>query len=210
MNNRCLLAKGLAAMALLGGMAALPAQAADYAYKVTMTLTAPKGSAGEKLATNQPTSTKTSPCSDAKQDQVTIAVTYDAGKTATEKRDLYLILHSPTAGLFPIKKYTLGASPTISGPFTTTTLVGSVAANIYLTAADNLGQGAQTDTLFGGYISLESIATGTWQLVAIIANSATVDFDDPSTWAAWDVTTLLIGKPWAGASKSTCGSGFLP
>lgn len=90
------------------------------------------------------------------------------------------------------------------------TLVGSVAANIYLAAADNLGQGAQTDTLFGGYINLESIATGTWQLVAIIANATTVDFDDPSTWAAWDVMTLMVGKPWAGTSKTTCGSGFLP
>ncbi len=210
MDIRCLRAKGLAAVVLAGALVAVPAQAADYVYKVTTTLTAPKGSAGEKLATNQPTGTKTSPCSDAKQDQVTIAVTYDAGKTTTEKRDLFLILHSPTGGLFPIKKYTLGASPTISGPFTTTTLVGSVAANIYLPAADNLGQGAQTDTLFGGYINLESIATGTWQLVAIIANATTVDFDDPTTWAAWDVMTLLIGKPWTGSSKTTCGSGFLP
>jgi hypothetical protein len=207
MKHRFSISHGLVAI-LLTGMCAAPAWAADYAYKVTMTLTSPKGSAGEKLATTQPTSTKLAPCSDAKPDQVTITVTYDAGKTALEKRDLYLILQSPTGGLFSMKKYPLGSS--LTGPYTPSTLVGSVAANIYLPAADNLGQGAQTDTVMGGYINLESIATGTWQLVGIIANSATVDFDDPSTWAAWDATTLMIGKPWAGSSKKECGPGFLP
>ena len=88
--------------------------------------------------------------------------------------------------------------------------MGSVAANVYLPAADNLGQGAQTETVLGGYINLEYISTGTWQLVAIIANSATVDFEDPATWAAWDTTTLMLGKPWAGKTKSECASGFLP
>lgn len=210
MKNRCRFANGLAVAALIGGMNVPAAWAADYAYKVTMALTAPKGSAGEKLATTQPASTKMTPCSDAKQDQVTIAVTYDAGKTATEKRDLYLILHSPSGELLPIKKFGPGSSPAIVGPYTPATLMGSVAANIYLPAADNLGQGAQTDTLFGGYINLESIAAGTWQLVAIIANATTVDFDDPSTWAAWDVTTLMVGKPWTGNAKTSCSTGFLP
>jgi hypothetical protein len=200
----------LAVMALLGGAVTPSAWAADYAYKVTMTLISPKGTAGEKLATSQPTSTKTSPCSDSKQDQVTISVTYDAGKTATEKRDLYLILQSPSGGLFPLKKYPLGSSPTMSGPFTPATLIGSVASNIYLPAADNLGQGAQSETVLGGYINLESIATGTWQLAAIIANANTVDFDDPSSWAAWDVTTLMVGKPWTGTYKTACTTGFLP
>lgn len=207
MNRQFPPTHGLAAL-LLASVFASPAWSADYAYKVTMTLISPKGSAGEKLATTQPTSTKMAPCSDAKPDQVTITVTYDAGKTALEKRDLYLILHSPSGGLFSMKKYPLGSS--LTGPFTPSTLVGSDAANIYLPAADNLGQGAQTDTVMGGYINLESIATGTWQLVGIIANSSTVDFDDPSTWAAWDATTLMLGKPWAGSSKSECGPGFLP
>lgn len=201
---------GLATSALVVGLFAPAVWATDYAYKVTMTIVAPKGSAGETAVTTRPTSTKLTPCSDAKPDQVTITVTYDAGKTTAEKRDLFIILHSPSDSLFALKKYTLGSSPTISGPFTPATLVGSVAANIYLPAADNLGQGAQTDTLFGGYISLESIATGTWQVVSIIANSTTVDFDDPSTWAAWDATTLMVGKPWAGTAKTVCGSGFLP
>jgi hypothetical protein len=202
MENRTLPFYHLAATALAIGLLAPSAWAADYAYKVTMTITAPKGSAGETLVTSRPTSTKISPCSDAKPDQITI--------TTLEKRDLFIILHSPTGGLFALKKYTLGSSPTISGPFTPSTLVGSVAANVYLPAADNLGQGAQTDPLFGGYINLESIATGTWQLVGIIANSTTVDFDDPTTWSAWDATTLMVGKPWAGTSKTVCGLGFLP
>jgi hypothetical protein len=207
MKQRFRLSHGLLAMLLLGAFAP-QSWAADYAYKVTMTLTAPKGSAGEKLATTQPTSTKLTPCSDAKSDQVSINVTYDAGKTALEKRDLYLILHSPTGDLFAMKKTSLGS--TLAGPFTSTTLVGSVVGNIYLTAADNLGQGAQTDAVLGGYINLESIATGTWQVVAILANSTTVDFDDPTTWAAWDVTTLMLGRPWAGKTKTECASGFLP
>lgn len=206
MKHRFSISQGLVTI-LLTSMFTSPAWAVDYAYKVTMTLTSPKGSAGEKLATSQPTSTKLAPCSDAKPDQVTITVTYDAGKTTLEKRDLFLLLHSPTDGLYALKK---GPPPTISGPFTSTTLVGSVSANIYLPAADNLGQGAQTDTVMAGYINLETIATGTWQVVAIIANSTTVDFDDPATWAAWDVTTLLVGKPWVGTAKTVCGSGFLP
>ncbi len=201
------ISRGLMALVLTGAVAT-QAGAADYAYKVTISLTSPKGSAGEKLATTQPTGTKLTPCSDSKSDQVTITVTYDAGKTALEKRDLYLILHSPAHELFAMKKVALGSS--LTGPFSPSTLVGSVAANVYLPAADNLGQGAQTETVLGGYINLEYISTGTWQLVAIIANSATVDFEDPATWAAWDTTTLMLGKPWAGKTKSECASGFLP
>ncbi|MEO7107202.1 MAG: hypothetical protein ABIZ09_12590 [Rhodoferax sp.] len=184
--------------------------AADYAYKVNMTLTAPKGSAAEKLATNKPSTTKMTPCIDTLPDQVNITITYDAGKTALERRDLYVILNSPTGTLFPIKKYTLGSSPVIRGPFTPSTLTGSLDDNIYLRSADNLGQGSQTETLFGGYISLESVATGTWQVVSILANSSTVDFEDPATWSAWDVATLIVGKPWAGVSKGSCGPGFAP
>nr|WP_295775426.1 hypothetical protein [Rhodoferax sp.] len=195
---------------LFGYLFSPPAWAADYAYKVTMTTLAPKGSAGEKLAATQPSSTKTTPCSDTLPDQVTVTLTYDAGKTALEKRDLFIILNSPTGTLLPVKKFTLGASPTILGPFTASTLTGSAADNIYLRAADNLGQGAQTETLFGGYINLRSIPTGTWQVVAILANSSTVNFEDPTTWSAWDVTTLVVGKPWAGITKTICGPGFLP
>lgn len=209
MKSRFKFNQALAA-ALLSACLLSPSAWAAYAYKVTMTLTAPKGASGEKLASSQPTSTKMSPCSDAKPDQVTITVTYDAGKVSLEKRDLFLILQAPNGGLYTLKKYPLGASPTISGPFTPATLVGSVSANVYLPAADNLGQGAQTDTVFGGYINLESISTGTWQLVGIIADLTTVDFDDPATWDAWDVTTLMVGKPWTGSAKTACFTGFLP
>jgi hypothetical protein len=194
---------------LFGYFFSPPAWAADYAYKVTMTIVAPKGSAAEKLATNQPSTTKTTPCSDLLPDQVTVTLTYDAGKTASEKRDLFVILNSPTGALYPVKKFTLGTSPTLQGPYTASTLVGTVADNIYLQAADNLGQGAQVDTLLGGYISLRSVQTGTWQVVAILANSNTVDFENPKTWSAWDVTTLVVGKPWAGTVKPICGPGFL-
>lgn len=193
------------------GMLSPAAWAADYVYKISMTITAPKGSAGETLSSSQPISTKLSPCTDTKLDQITIGVTYDAGKTTLEKRDVYIILHAPTGGLYPIKKYALGtSSPTISGPFAPDKLIGGVLSNIYLQAANNLGQGAQTETIFGGYINLETIATGTWQVVAIIADATKVDFEDPATWSAWDAVTLMIGKPWAGNSKMTCGPGFMP
>lgn len=210
MNRRFPLSQGLATAMLSACFFAPPAWAIDYAYKVTMTIVAPKGSAGEKLATNQPSSTKTTPCSDMLPDQVTVTLTYDAGKTILEKRDLFIILNSPTGTLYPVKKFTLGASPAIRGPYTASTLTGSVADNIYLRATDNLGQGVQAETLFGGYISLRSIATGTWQVVAILASASTVDFEDPTTWAAWDSTTLIVGRPWAGITKATCGPGFLP
>lgn len=202
--------RGLATTVVATCFFASSSWAADYAYKVTMTLVAPKGSAAEKLATNRPSTTKMSPCIDTLPDQVNVTITYDAGKTALERRDLYVILNSPTGTLHPIKKYTLGSSPVIRGPFTPSTLVGSVEDNIYLRSVDNLGQGAQTETLFGGYISLESVETGTWQVVSILANSSTVDFEDPATWSAWDVATLIVGKPWAGITKTSCGPGFLP
>ena len=210
MNHTFKLSRGFAAVLVASCIAGSPAWAADYAYKVTMTLVAPKGSAGEKVGTTRPSSTKMSPCIDTLQDQVNITITYDAGKTALERRDLYVILHSPTGALLPIKKFTLGASPVIRGPFTPSTLAGSVEDNIYLRSADNLGQGAQTETLFGGYISLESEETGTWQVVSILANSSTVDFEDPTTWSAWDVATLVVGRPWAGITKNSCGPGFAP
>lgn len=210
MYHRRPFAQRLATAVLSSCLLAPTTWAAGYAYKVTMTMVAPKGSAGEKLATNQPSSTKTTPCSDTLQDQVTITVTYDAGKTALEKRDLFIILHSPTGTLYPIKKYVLGSSPSLQGPYTPSTLVGSDVNNIYTTATDNLGRGAQTETLFGGYVSLRSIPTGTWQVVAILANSSTVDFGDPVTWAAWDTMTLIVGKPWTGDTKASCGPGFFP
>ncbi len=210
MNPTYTLGRGFAAALMTTCFFGSPGWAADYAYKVSMTLVAPKGSAAEKLATNKPTTTKMTPCVDTLPDQVNITITYDAGKTALERRDLYVILNSPSGTLHPIKKFALGASPIIRGPFKPSTLVGSVEDNIYLRSADNLGQGSQTETLFGGYVSVESVETGTWQVVSILANATTVDFEDPSTWSAWDVATLVVGRPWAGISKNTCGPGFAP
>ena len=175
MNLTFTLGRGLATAVVATYFFGSPSWAADYAYKVTMTLVAPKGSAAEKLAPNKPTTTKMTPCVDTLPDQVNITITYDAGKTALERRDLYIILNAPSGTLYPIKKYALGSSPVIRGPFKPSTLVGSVEDNIYVRAADNLGQGSQTETLFGGYVSVESVETGTWQVVSILASSTTVD-----------------------------------
>ncbi len=210
MNPTFKLGRSLATAVLATCVFGSPTWAADYAYKVTMTLLAPKGSAAEKVPSNKPSATKMTPCIDTLPDQVNLNITYDAGKTALERRDLYVILHSPTGTLHPIKKFTLGSSPVIRGPFTPSTLIGSVEDNIYLRSVDNLGQGSQTETLFGGYISLESVETGTWQVVSILANSTNVDFEDPTTWSAWDVATLVVGRPWAATTKNTCGPGFAP
>ena len=73
----------------------------------------------------------------------------------------------------------------------------------YAAANNNLGY-AQTEVIFGGNIGLEGLSAGLWLLTAIIADSATVNFDDPSTWDAWDSKPFMLGKPWKGTTAPTC------
>lgn len=206
--NRFLLA--LASVVSFGAVS-IDAMAA-YTMKVAVSF--PKGSAGEKPLAKYPATTKTSPCDNAAQpsfNAATFTVTYDASNSKkVVDRDVYLILTNPEGISLPkyfvLKKNNLGSNFT----FTTHNDIREVSktSDIYVPRSENLStSGAQTESLLGGSISLQSVNSGVWQLVGIVAdgNDSKVDFDDPRTWDAWDVATLVLRKPWNGNSNKLCG-----
>jgi len=77
----------------------------------------------------------------------------------------------------------------------------------YLTKEQFL-QDKVSEILFGGSFAFDafSLPQGLWQTVVILADRATVDFKDPSTWAAWDTSPFVLGTPWK-TSTGTSGSG---
>ncbi|MBS4096997.1 MAG: hypothetical protein KGZ83_09210 [Sulfuricella sp.] len=183
------------------------------AYSMKITASFPKGTAGEKPAAKYPTTTKTSPCDNATEpsfDAVQFTVAYDA--TNSKKvvdRDVYLFLFNPEGANLPkffvLKKNNLGSSFNIL----TRSDVGALSktGDIYLPRPENTSPaGTVTTTLMGDSISLQAVNSGVWQLVGIIADStsAKLDFDDPRTWDAWDVATIVLRKPWNGVTKQTC------
>jgi len=183
--------------------------AADtYSMKVTPTM--PKGSAGEKLASTQPSSTKLSPCDNnplyPTVDAVTFTLAYNAGSST--RLDVYMLFYNPNGdGISSPRYYVVSRSAISSGGLalvprnTLSDLVASV--DIYLSREASLGV-AVTETLLGSFVSVDGVPAGTWQLVGIVADRATVDFDDPGTWAAWDVATVILRKPWVGSANSVC------
>lgn len=190
---------GLAAMWL-----APQAIAATYSYKITTAVTMPKGSAGEKLATSQPTNTKLTPCTAGKLDAITFTVTYDAGKLVADLKDVYVMLRTPTGSFITIKRSALGTGPVLAARADAAALTAAAATDIYVTVAENLGSGSVTETLLGGYVTVDSVPTGTWQLIGIVADSTAVNFDDPTTWSAWDVATFVLSQPWTGTATPNC------
>lgn len=178
---------------------------ATYVMKVTPSM--PKGSAGEKLLTTQPANTKLSPCNSALVDAVTFSLAYNAG-SASDKLDVYVFFFNPNGdGIFSPRFYIVSKSALTTGGFA---LVPRSAltdldamSDIYLPKEANPGV-AITETLFGSFVSIDGVPAGTWQLVGIVADRTTVNFDDPSTWAAWDVATVILRKPWIGSNNSVC------
>ncbi len=191
--------------------ASSPALAA-YAIKITASF--PKGTAGEKPAAKYPVSTKISPCDDAATtnnfDAVQFSVTYDASNSSkVVDRDVYLFLFNPEAmnqpKFFVLKKNNLGSVFNIWTRNSVSELVKTT--DIYLPRWENLStSGAQTETVLGGSISLQAANSGIWQLVGIVADSTSnkLDFDDPRTWEAWDVATIMLRKPWIGITNQLC------
>lgn len=180
---------------------------AAYSYKMTVAVTMPSKTAGATTSSARPTNTKITPCSTATLDAVTFTVTYDAGKVlGTDLKDVYLILYNPDDGgkYYTIKRGSLSTGPSLTSRTTVAALDGAKATDIYVKAAENPGSGSISETVLGGYITVDGVTSGTWQLIGIIADSATVSFDDPTTWSAWDVATIIFGKPWKGASGTTC------
>jgi hypothetical protein len=199
--------------ALCGALAMLLASGtahavAAYSYKISVVASFPTGTAGKTLAATQPVNTRLTPCSTGKIDAITFTLTYDAGKVLADLKDVYLILYNPdnASPYYTIKRSLFGAGPVLTARATPAALTAAAATDIYVKVADNPGSGSITETVLGGYINLDSVTTGTWQMIGIIADNASVNFDDPTTWTAWDVATVIFGKPWKGASGTACTS----
>ncbi|TRW89720.1 hypothetical protein [Candidatus Methylobacter oryzae] len=199
------------------------------AAAIKVSVSFPKGSAGEKIAKTLPTSTKISPCNDiTKTDAVTFTAVYDATNPASTTAaplsplDLHLFFYNPDAvnganKFYSISKGLIGATTTgvsvtayadaaaIQAAMTGGTLIP------YLAGANNFNTASFTEVVFGSSIRLDvagggvgtGLNTGTWQLIGILADSATVDFTDPATWTAWDVVTVMFGMPWKGTAATT-------
>lgn len=178
--------------------------ASSYSMKVVVSM--PTGSAGASLSSTQPSNTKLSACSDAaKVDAVTFTLTYSAGSPAD--KDVYMILFNPNADGTGSPKFYMIKKGILTSPATVTTrnnVANIVAASdIYLAKASNTGSSV-TETLLGGSIIVDGAPSGTWQVVGIVADNTTVNFDDPLTWTAWDVGTFVLRKPWVGSANTTC------
>jgi len=185
------------------------AGASTYSMKVVVSM--PTGSAGSVVDTSKPANTKLTPCTAGKIDAITVTLTYNAGtagSTTSPVLDLYMILFylgadgtaTGVSKIYAVSKGDLLTPYTVTSRDTTTL----VSTDIYLAAANNPG-GSITETFLGGSILLDGAATGTWQLIGIVADNTTVDFNDPTTWKAWDVGTFMIGLPWLGTlANATC------
>jgi archaellin len=180
---------------------------ATYAMKITVSM--PKGSAGEKLPSTQPASTKFSPCSNAGIiDAVTFTLAYNAGSTATDMKDVYIILYTPNGTNTTLPTYQVATrytGNTTGVSFVTRWKISDFnpATDIYLPAEKNVG-GTITEPLVASSLALEDVPIGTWQIVGIVADRTKIDLDDPSTWDAWDVGTIVLRKPWIGNKNSHC------
>lgn len=181
--------------------------AAKYSMKVAVAM--PTGTSGATTVATNPSNTKFVPCDNAsKTDAVTLTLTYNAvGTAGTVDADVYVIFynsHDPANKFYMLTRTT----------FPVTTITVNARADVAAANAAKLTDiyssvgispvGTVTETLFGTYLYIVGAPSGTWQVVGIVAPSATVNFDDPSTWKAWDVGTFVIRKPWLGLANTTC------
>lgn len=234
----------LGAVALAAAALTSTGAFAAYAYNAQITVTAPKGSVAEANAKNKamPAGVKFSTCaadvnvsgiSVKNPDFLQFSVKYDAGKVAGEIGDVYLVLQDlsvagAAARYYVIERVT-GAIGTSSVKVTAAAdltalelLVGNAGSSTplggsFLKKADNLGNGAQTEVLFGGNLALAGLPKGLWAMSLIIAqptatypaaaatNLATTSFlfGRPDTWAAHDTVVFELGSPFAVDTTST-------
>lgn len=185
--------------------------ATTTAYSMKVVVTMPKGSEGGTLTTAMPSNTKFSPCTTvaaAKVNSASLTITYNAGTPAD--KDIFIILFNPnyTTPFIAFGKQTFPSSLLVTTPYATvedlTTAAKAGATEcIYLTRARNSG-GSITETILNVVLTGAADVAGTWQVTGIIADYATVDFDDPTTWSAWDTGTFMIRKPWIGTTNTGC------
>jgi hypothetical protein len=202
------LACGLITLAAAAFSPAASAQGTTYAYSVALTVTAPKGSASEAVSKNKtlPAGIKFSPCDASALDQLAFTIKYDAGKpgvgtTPSTLQNVYVIFNRDGGLFFPLVRNPLMTTGAI---FKVYPASGNIqAADTYTAVSDNLG-GAQTEVILGGNLTVHGLDSGVWLLTAIIAPAATVNFDDPRTWSAWDTVPFMLRKPWKGIITNSC------
>lgn len=195
------------------GILLLPSltKAATTAYSMKVVVTMPKGSEGEKPGTTMPSNTKISPCTPGatgKVNSVSLTITYNAGTPAD--KDIFIILFNPNypTPFIAFGKQTFPGSLLVTTPYSdvaalTTAARAGTSECIYLTRSSNSG-GSITETILNVVLTGADGVAGTWQVIGIVADYATVDFDDPTTWSAWDTGTFIIKKPWLGAANNDC------
>jgi hypothetical protein len=194
------------------GILLLPslAKAATTAYSMKVVVTMPKGSEGEKPGTTMPSNTKISPCTPGatgKVNSVSLTITYNAGTPAD--KDIFIILFNPNYAtpFIAFGKQTFPSSLLVTTTYTVvadlTTAAKTLPESIYLTRSRNSG-GSITETILNVVLTGAADVAGTWQVTGIVADYASVDFDDPTTWSAWDTGTFMIRKPWLGAINTGC------
>lgn len=195
--------------------------ATTTAYSMKVVVTMPKGSEGEKPGTTMPSNTKISPCisgATGKVNSVSFAVTYNAG-TVPDK-DVFILLFNPNLAekFLAFGKQTFPISTLIVSPYgdvSALTAAVNLAANdgtsecIYLPRSSNSG-GSITETVMNVVLTGAIDVAGTWQVIGIVADGKTVDFDKPDTWAAWDVGTFMVRKPWFGTTNNDCQGVVVP
>jgi hypothetical protein len=204
------------------GILLLPSltKAATTTYSMKVIVTMPKGSEGEKPSATMPSNTKISPCipgATGKVNSISFAVTYNAG-TVPDK-DVFILLFNPNLSdkFLAFGKQTFPISTVVSPYSDVSALTAAVnsAANsgtsecIYLPRSSNAG-GSITETIMNVVLTGAIDVAGTWQVIGIVADGKTVDFDNPTTWEAWDVGTFMIKKPWFGSSNNDCQVAVVP
>lgn len=179
---------------------ATPAWAYTYSMKVTVSI--PKGAAAEKLSKTYPSNTKFTQCDPSKVDAVTIKLDYDAGDPTDflTMRDVYLLIFTPNEEVgdrFQVGYRAAGSSgwQAFQSVATVDELNRYAKTLIYLPKELN-PSGAVSENLVGSFLPLDGVPQGLWQIVGIIADRDKIDFTDPTTWEAWDVGTIVIGRPW--------------
>jgi hypothetical protein len=199
MTMKTLCASLVSATALMGfGGQAL-------AQKVTLTVTAPTGTAGNPFKTT----TRFTPCRTGETNNF-LTFTISATGLATG-HDIYLLFRQPTGTPSARNYLSLQKTGLASGGLSIVAhnaqadgdaLDGLRAGTLlpYLVKANHLGA-TFSETIFGTAVGLNTLATGTWQATAVVAGTGTgadlFDLGNPRTWAASDTVTFMLGAPWA-------------
>ncbi len=172
-----------------------------YDYRMQVRITMPAGSAGASLRPNQqPSASPFTPCDAQKIDSVSIRLDYSAGDPtrSTTMRDVYVILYTPNAQVG--QQYHVG----VRGPAAMQTFqVLSSPAELnqhkrdYIYLRKELNpSGIVSENLVASLLPVDGVPMGTWQVIGIVADRNYVDFTNPDTWDAWDVATVVLGRPW--------------